>query len=79
MIRQVLRRVGFAAYADFYAGEILTAQFSNNGFNTVVPACGTFTTNAKTTGFQRYVIKQNDDPLRRDLKIGTELQHRSSG
>ncbi len=79
MIRKVLLGVCLAAHADFYPGKILTAKLCDYGFDTVVPTGRAVRTNAQPSRRQGNIIKQNDDPLGRYMKIGTQLQNTSAG
>lgn len=68
-VGQVKIRVRLCAYADFYPGEVLTAQFLNDRLDAVVPSGGAAGTNPQPPGLQGDVVKKDDDPLGRDLKI----------
>ena len=73
-VRQVEIRVRLCTHADFYPGEVLTAQFLNDGFDAVVPSGGAAGTNPQPPRLQGDVVEKDDDPLGRNLKIGTELE-----
>ncbi len=79
MIRQILLGVGFAADTDLDSGEILTSHFGNDGFDAVVPAGRAIGADPQTARHQRYIVKQNDDPLGRDMEVSTQLQHTAAG
>ena len=71
--------MGLCAYAAFYPGEALTSQLLDNGLDAVVPAGGAVLAQAQLAGLQGDVVKEDDDPGRRELEKGGQLQHAPSG
>ena len=78
-IGKILLLVRFSAHADLYSGKILTTQFLDQGFDSVVTAGRAIATYAKATYREGNVIEQYDNTLRRNVKIITELLHGSAG
>ena len=67
--------MSFCTHTNFNSREVLTPQFLDNGLNAVVTAGGAVCPDAKSSRLERNVIKQNDDPLRRDIIICAQLQN----
>ena len=76
---QIKIRMGLAAHTDFDPGKVLRAQFPDDRLDAVVSSRRTAGPDPKAAGFQRDIVKQDDDPLGRYPEIGTELQHRPAG
>ena len=63
----------------FTPGEFLGTHFLNDGLDAVVSAGGAVSPDAKTAGRKGDIVKQDDDPLGRDVEIGGKLQYRAAG
>ena len=54
--------VGLCAYTDLDPGELLGANFLDNGLDAVVTAGAAVGTDPQPAGFQRDIVKEDDDP-----------------
>ena len=78
-IRQVVIGIGLCAHTDLDPGELLAAHFLNDGFDSVVSAGRAVCTDTQPTRRQGNIVKHNDDPLGRDVEVGTQLQDAAAG
>ena len=78
-VRQILLGVRFGAHADLYPGKILAAQLLDNGLDAIVAAGTSVSADTQPPGRQGDVVEHDDDALRRNVKVGTQLQHGPTG
>ena len=72
---QICVGIRLSAYTDLHPGEGLGAQLLNDGLDAVVTAGRTIRADPETAGFQRNIVKKDDDPLGRDIEVGAQLYH----
>ena len=74
-VGQIIVRIRLAAHTDLYPGEGLAAQLLNDGLDAIMAAGRTVRPDAKPSGFQRDIVKQDDDSLGWNVKVGAQLQY----
>ena len=78
-VRQFKVGMGLGTYTDLHPGELLGADFLDDGLDAVMTAGRAVGPYTEPSGFQRNVIKQDNNPLGRDVEISGKLESGDAG